>query len=578
MSIQQQKRKDWQFKLKVEIKRIDREIKRNENERTRAQRGLETAARRGSGVQAVQPLAVSLVRLRSAGTRLQKARAALHAVDLELTVLGAAHVAKGEALTISADLMHEMDKLANVPEIAESEEMQEVYRELAAHASKDLLGQTVEEARKNAEEERAQESKEAIEKVQSLLEELGLEQLGPLSDEWLAKAAETEDAALKAAAEEEKERRAAAAEAATDVQGTVPRKVVVGTRIGQAESKPRKPLGALVGVAALALAVVGAAVLAPRLGASSQAPLKGAGLGSRSGTTGSTGDAWAPEELTQAGTYDLRVFHDGKLLGCASPASRFPGQAKYSCAGKFSKKQRCDAVSHPIKDTEYVKAVHDGCETSGGGGTYGYPFDDKVGLRQCAPFTRYEWILCATGSEGPLNWNTEAGPGNSTRRFRVTNRCKEDVWVQQVGQQLPHEPELRLLMSGEHHTFAVPDRGHPAATFIPKTGCDPTGHHCAVERSAVPGINSRFGASWGCLLARGDHTDFERCTLTAEGQPSTYRDWWDASAVQGWTMPFSILVDSGNKEGRAACKSVVCAKLDAARLCPRAEFLTPLIV
>jgi len=229
-------------------------------------------------------------------------------------------------------------------------------------------------------------------------------------------------------------------------------------------------------------------------------------------------------------------------------------------------------------DTEYVKAVHDGCETSGGGGTYGYPFDDRIGLRQCAPFTRYEWILCSEGSEGSLDWETEAGPDNSTRRFRVTNRCNEDIWVQQVGQRLPHEPELRLLMSGEHHTFAIPNRGHPAATFIPKTGCDSTGHHCAVESSAVPGIDTRLGASWGCLAAKGDDRDSERCTLTQQGQPSTYVDWWDASAVKGWTMPFSIIVDSGTKEGNAACRSVVCAKLDAARMCPRAEFLTPLIV
>merc|ERR1719343_1339111 len=97
-------------------------------------------------------------------------------------------------------------------------------------------------------------------------------------------------------------------------------------------------------------------------------------------------------------------------------------------------------------------------------------------------------------------------------------------------------------------------------------------------------VDTKFEASWGCQYSTGDeHADRKVCSLTAQGNPSTYQDWWDGSAVDGWTMPFSVLVDDGgmslrpNEHGSRTdtCTPVVCAHLDAATLCPTSEFLTP---
>lgn len=300
-----------------------------------------------------------------------------------------------------------------------------------------------------------------------------------------------------------------------------------------------------------------------------------------------------PKRLERAGTYDLRALKGGKLIGCAAPIGLFPGQPKYGCSGPFQTAKTCDAAAHPVKDTAYVRAVHEGCETAQGRGTYGYAYDDGIGLKQCSPLTKYEWVLCPDGTEAGITWQPAPGGGDSTRRFRVTNRCKEPVWIQQAGAKdagLAGEPPVRRIEPGAWYAYAIPNKGLPSTRFLPKTGCDASGNACDVqsmppcpqEGCDLP-IDTKFEASWGCIYARGvPEEDKQKCTLTGQGNPSTYQDWWDGSAVDGWTLPFSVLVDDGNhglapgSVGSApVCTAVVCARLQAEALCPRSEFLTP---
>jgi len=300
--------------------------------------------------------------------------------------------------------------------------------------------------------------------------------------------------------------------------------------------------------------------------------------------------------LEEAGCYDLRVFKDGQVLGCAAPVNLFPGNEKYGCAGPFDTAKTCDAAPYPIKDTKYVWAVHAGCKTAEKKGTYGYAYDDGVGLKQCSPLTKYEWILCPTGQERPIGWHPESifAPAGTTRRFRVTNKCQHDLWIQQAGSpgtELPSEPKILHLAAGSEHTYAVPDKGLASTRFVPKVGCDSYGNNCLIQSIQpcpaggcdVP-IDTKFEASWGCMHASGDdEVDRKVCALTGQGNPSTFQDWWDGSAVDGWTLPFSVLTDDGGrgltkgaKGSPESCGDVVCAELDADLLCPRDEFLTPL--
>lgn len=308
------------------------------------------------------------------------------------------------------------------------------------------------------------------------------------------------------------------------------------------------------------------------------------------------GQALLPKTLVAPGTYDLRVAKGGRLLGCAAPIGLFPGQPKYGCSGEFATAETCDAAQDPVKNTKYVAAVHAGCETAQGRGTYGYAYDDGVGLKQCAPVTKYEWILCPDqGVSGAISWeatSSEYDP-DSTKRFRVTNNCNEAIWIQQAGaseQVIPHEQAVRRIDPKASHTYAIPNKGLPSTRFLPKTGCDPEGNACNVQSMPpcpaqgcdLP-VDTKFEASWGCLYATGNALkDKDECSVTGQGNPSTYQDWWDGSAVDGWTLPFSVLVDDGG-HGLAPgahgspeiCGNVICAGLDASKICPADEFLTP---
>lgn len=312
------------------------------------------------------------------------------------------------------------------------------------------------------------------------------------------------------------------------------------------------------------------------------------------GASAEEGEALMPLTLKKEGAYDLRVVKGGKLLGCAAPIGLFPGQPKYGCAGNYSTAQTCDAANFPIKDTKYVAAVHQGCETEQGRGTYGYAYDDGVGLKQCAPVTKYEWVLCPKGNEGPIQWEAESGPNDSTKRFRVTNRCDEAIWIQQAGAKealLEHDDGVVKIAPYSSHTYSIPNRGLPSTRFLPKTGCDADGNACDIQSMPpcpaqgcdLP-VDTKFESSWGCVHATGvPEKDRMKCALTGQGNPSTYQDWWDGSAVDGWTLPFSVLVDDaghglapGDTSGSPAiCGPVVCANLVADKLCPKDEYLTP---
>jgi len=304
--------------------------------------------------------------------------------------------------------------------------------------------------------------------------------------------------------------------------------------------------------------------------------------------------ALMPLKLDKPGAYDLRVVKGGKLLGCAAPIGLFPGQPKYGCAGNYSTAATCDAANFPIKDTKYVAAVHEGCQTEDGRGTYGYAYDDGVGLKQCAPVTKYEWVLCPKGDEASITWEAEEGPHDSTKRFRVTNHCDETIWIQQAGAQeaiLQHDDQVLKIEPDSFYTYAIPNRGFPSTRFLPKTGCATDGNSCDIQSMPpcppqgcdLP-VDTKFESSWGCVHATGNpDIDRKRCALTGQGNPSTYQDWWDGSAVDGWTLPFSVLVDDaghglapGDDSGSPGiCGPVVCANLKAENLCPKDEYLTP---
>lgn len=129
-------------------------------------------------------------------------------------------------------------------------------------------------------------------------------------------------------------------------------------------------------------------------------------------------------------------------------------------------------------------------------------------------------------------------------------------------------PNNVKLGFNEEITFDFPHEETVASTrFWAKMGCDEDGHGCALGSSGGPGqdgcapegcsppVDSKFEATWN-----------DRNTA----EPV---DWWDTSGVDGYTLPYTLDVDSKCPQGI----SLDCRDLTLAD-CPRQETLGDLAV
>ncbi|CAK0839444.1 unnamed protein product [Prorocentrum cordatum] len=119
------------------------------------------------------------------------------------------------------------------------------------------------------------------------------------------------------------------------------------------------------------------------------------------------------EKLGQAGTVSLKAVHPntGEVVGCYAPCSKLTFQSwnnaiakdhqpqdalckDYCCPTPPESPEACR--TGPVKDTAYVKTVHQMCP-----GVYGYSYDDGVGLMTCPAGTAYEMIFYCPTSPSP---------------------------------------------------------------------------------------------------------------------------------------------------------------------------------
>jgi len=164
------KAREWQFQLKLEMKGLDREIKKVQLEEGKLKKAMTLQAQKGE-TGSVEQYARSIVRSRQAVARLRKAKAAMTDIDLHLTT-AIASMSMKHAMRVSADAMRDMSKVAPISEIGPA--VQEMQREMAYSTE---VEDAVEEALHNDDDEA-----EASTEVQKVLEELELERLGLLTN------------------------------------------------------------------------------------------------------------------------------------------------------------------------------------------------------------------------------------------------------------------------------------------------------------------------------------------------------------------------------------------------------------
>ncbi|MBN1283412.1 MAG: hypothetical protein JXA24_06550 [Proteobacteria bacterium] len=179
-------------------------------------------------------------------------------------------------------------------------------------------------------------------------------------------------------------------------------------------------------------------------------------------------------------------------------------------------------------------------------------------------------LLCGCGGGGG-----GGGDDTQTKRLRVTNSCAYAIWIQQ--QNMPAStPDVVKIEPGAYHDYDIPEAGQASTRFWPKKGCDASGENCEIGQSSdpcpaggcPPPVDSKIEATWGCTLA-----DETQCGFTPQGDRmiDTY---WNSSAVDGYTFPFTVAVtgDTLDDQGQP-CSAVDCAALSLAE-CPTADDLS----
>jgi hypothetical protein len=160
-----------------------------------------------------------------------------------------------------------------------------------------------------------------------------------------------------------------------------------------------------------------------------------------------------------------------------------------------------------------------------------------------------------------------AGCGPQTTRLRITNRCAETFWV-------GHSDNLDLgerdgrVDPGTCLDVPIPDARLEATRIWPKTGCNDEGLECATGQSIAPcsasgcspPFESKFEATWA-----------DPTTCPPTGGDASCVTWYNASQVDGYTLPFTIVpIPELPAEG---CVVSDCSRL-ALSECPDAEDLS----
>ncbi len=177
-----------------------------------------------------------------------------------------------------------------------------------------------------------------------------------------------------------------------------------------------------------------------------------------------------------------------------------------------------------------------------------------------------------------------------TNRLRITNQCSSTLWIQQDYKHQTNDPVVVKISPGQAYDYTIPDPGLASTRFWPKSGCNAQGYDCQLGESVgvpdaeaqgvqkgpyAPDINSKFEATWGCLPAIYNN-DPSLCAAnpSAPAQHLNAQTWWNGSAVDGYTLPYTIKVaNHGNtcKDMRSgqvlANPNVNCSQLSVSS-CP----------
>lgn len=170
----------------------------------------------------------------------------------------------------------------------------------------------------------------------------------------------------------------------------------------------------------------------------------------------------------------------------------------------------------------------------------------------------------ANSSSGGGDWS-QFNPGSPSAsathpRLTVRNGCLTKPmtvhWLTAPGFKGGqfNAPNHNSIPAGGSMTYNIPDKGLASMRFWPAFDCDASGQNCRIGSSGgpaefgftcppqgcAPPIDSKFEATFGCITGIADGSCQQN--PSAPGQPLGRNDWWNSSAVDGFTVPMKVVV------------------------------------
>lgn len=176
-------------------------------------------------------------------------------------------------------------------------------------------------------------------------------------------------------------------------------------------------------------------------------------------------------------------------------------------------------------------------------------------------------VTSCGGGSGPSTTPTHTPPPPvpfvPTSQFGVYNNCPYTIWAQTTNQPSSDKAVIQIN-SKTGYSYNVNGQSLPSFTLIPKAGCDSTGNNCTIGQSLAntngtcpnggcqPAIDSRFEASFN--------------------DPGT-EQFFDVSAVDGFTLPYSVQIVKAANETNSSCVGADASGLNPQN-CPTSEDLS----
>ena len=171
-------------------------------------------------------------------------------------------------------------------------------------------------------------------------------------------------------------------------------------------------------------------------------------------------------------------------------------------------------------------------------------------------------VIGGTGGGG-------GGTGAQPTRLRITNQCAEPIWIVHMESAataaIPDAQNIKISPNTSYD-YNIPNGRVEATRFMPRTGCDATGLDCEIGQSVAPcptggcqpPVETKFEATFGSTTPTG----------TCPGAPTQALGecvtWYNASFVDGYTLPVKVIPKSRLRTPTARCKTLrTCASTTA---------------